>query len=368
MPFDLVITGAGPAGTACAITAAQAGWRVALVERAVFPRHKVCGDCLNPSVWPVLEALGAAGTVQTLEHAPLRQVRFCQTMGRTLTVPLPEGAARAVNRGAFDQALLQAALAAGVVLFAGSPVTAVTRPRQAGGLWRLGTAAAQEIEARVLVAADGRNSTTCRLLGLTPPAPLRASSRRVALQCHLPLDPAWQNTVSLELTPWGYGGMAPIGSSRMNVCLVTTPPQLEAARQGLTQKLRLCAEPEWHSLTPLERTDLPPAPWPGCFLAGDAARVTEPFTGEGIYYALASGRLAAEAAGRHLRHDPGAAGAYQYAWQLLYRRRLWINRLTKAAVTHRAFGHGLLGLGMCFPALLQRLTSSVMAVPGGARP
>ncbi|RYD26897.1 MAG: FAD-binding protein, partial [Verrucomicrobiaceae bacterium] len=56
--YDLIINGAGPAGGACALAAVRAGLRTAIVERVPFPRHKVCGDCFNPSVWPVLASLG----------------------------------------------------------------------------------------------------------------------------------------------------------------------------------------------------------------------------------------------------------------------------------------------------------------------
>ena len=54
--------------TASALAAARSGWRVALIERAPFPRHKVCGDCLNPGVWPVLESLGTAAALRALDN------------------------------------------------------------------------------------------------------------------------------------------------------------------------------------------------------------------------------------------------------------------------------------------------------------
>ncbi len=359
MMFDLAITGAGPAGTACAIAAARAGWRVALIERAVFPRHKVCGDCLNPSVWPVLASLGLEGAVRALDHAPLGQVRFSRTKGGSLTLPLPPGAERAVTRESLDAVLLDAARTAGVTLFQGAPLTSVTRTAPEAP-WHLGTSC-ENLAARVLVAADGRNSTTCRLLGLMP-RPGSRDSRRVALQCHVPLDPSYQNTVALELTPWGYCGLAPVDSTRMNVCVVTAPANLALAKSSLHERFGLLPDQVWHSLAPLDRADVAPAPLPGCFLAGDAARVVEPFTGEGIFYALSSGQLAAAAAGRHLQGLDGASLSYQSAWRQLYQRRLWINRLTRIAVTHRSVGNALLGLGQCFPSLLQRLTSKIMPV------
>ncbi len=352
--FDLLICGAGPAGTAAAITAARAGWKTALLERAAFPRHKVCGDCLNPSVWPVLESLGTADAIRALEHAALHKVRFLSVRGVPLELPLPPDAERAVTRESFDNVLLDAALKSGVTLLSGAPLTTLD-PCQDG--WRAATSGAT-LTSRVLIAADGRNSTACRLLGLTPPA---SRSARVALQCHAPLLPAYHGTVALEFLPQGYCGVAPVDARRMNLCLVSRPEHLAAARAEARRRYQLPEDPGWRSLAPLDRPDLPPAPLPGCFLAGDAARVVEPFTGEGIYYALRSGQLAADAAGQCLAGDPQAARHYQTFHRALYRHRLWVNRLSRLAVTRPAVGGSLLAAGRHFPALMQYLTAKVTA-------
>ncbi len=354
-PFDIAICGAGPSGTAAALTAAHAGCRVVLIERSAFPRHKVCGDCLNPSVWPVLASLGVSEMIRELDHAPLEQVRFTARNRHSLTIPLPAGAERAVTRRSMDHAMLQAALTAGVTLISGDSLTAVNRTNDR---WQL-VAGETAVTARTLIAADGRNSTTCRLLGISP-ALHPGQAGRVALQCHAPLDPAYQNTVSLELMTHGYCGIAPVDGLRMNVCLVSDARHLAAARTELAQRLPLPTEPSWHSIAPLERADLPPAPFPNCFLAGDAARVVEPFTGEGIYYALRSGQLAAQAALEHLSGDAGAAATYRANHRQLYRHRLWVNRLTRLAVTQRGLGDMLLALGRPFPSLLGFLTKKVV--------
>lgn len=360
--FDLAVCGAGPAGAAAALAAARAGWRVALIERSAFPRHKVCGDCLNPGVWPVLESLGAAPAIRALDHADLETVRFVSQNGRPFEIPLPAGAERAVSRESFDAVLLQAALEAGVTLYSGSPLTAV-QGQETG--WSLATAAVS-LTSKTLIAADGRNSTTCRLLGLAPPA-RPGQAGRVALQCHAPLSPSYQGTVALELLPHGYCGIAPVDATRMNLCLVVDAPHLAAARQEAQRRFHLPTGQLWHSLAPLDRQDLPAAPFPGCFLAGDAARVVEPFTGEGIYYALRSGQLAAQAVSLALTRDPATAtDFYRAAHRQLYRHRLWVNRLARVAVTHRPLGNTLLAIGRYFPGLLRSLTAKL--VPTGTLP
>ena len=94
--FDVAIVGSGPAGAACATFCARAGLRTLLLEREIFPREKVCGDCLNPSCTPVLDRLGIAERVRALPHGKLRQVDFIAIGGRNVSVAL---AARRGNRG-----------------------------------------------------------------------------------------------------------------------------------------------------------------------------------------------------------------------------------------------------------------------------
>ena len=113
----------------------------------------------------------------------------------------------------------------------------------------------------------------------------------------------------------------------------------------------------WGSIAPLDRAPVSPTPpkFPNLALLGDAARVVEPFTGEGIYYGLKTGELAAEAI---LEND---LTKYQSAHAQLYRGRLWLNQLTRIAVTHPRIGASLFRLGGLFPSMFQALTRKVTA-------
>src|SRR5580693_2645166 len=108
MDYDVAIIGAGPAGSTCAAFCAQAGWRTLLIEKARFPRDKVCGDCVNPACWPVLERLGVDERIRSLPHARIADVAFVSQHGRQLRIPLPvsEHGEIAVARRLFDAALL----------------------------------------------------------------------------------------------------------------------------------------------------------------------------------------------------------------------------------------------------------------------
>src|SRR5437660_1108984 len=102
--FDVAMVGAGPAGSTCAAFCAQAGLRTLLLERETFPREKVCGDCLNPSCWPVLRRLGVFESVRALPHGNLDAVEFIAIGGQTIHVDLPKGdeSEIAVKRSFFD--------------------------------------------------------------------------------------------------------------------------------------------------------------------------------------------------------------------------------------------------------------------------
>src|SRR5205814_4147466 len=89
--FDVAIVGGGPAGSSCAAFCAAAGLRTLLLEREVFPREKVCGDCLNPACWPILQRLHLAERVRSLPHGVLDRVEFIGIDGRTVAVALPFG-------------------------------------------------------------------------------------------------------------------------------------------------------------------------------------------------------------------------------------------------------------------------------------
>lgn len=349
--FEVAIVGSGPAGASCAAFCAAAGLRTLLLERAQFPREKVCGDCLNPSCWPVLERLRVAETVAALPHGKLRVVEFIGVNGRTVRVALPETGRGeiAVKRSAFDAVLMQRARAAGAEVIEGATVTSVTR----GSGFEIG-AAGERFRARFLVAADGRNSTVARLCGLLP----RTGKERVALQTHAPLPSGFGERVVLQLLREGYSGQAPVGEDELNICLVSAPADLASIKRWAEREFELAPEHPWRTITPLTRAPLAVAQC-GLFLIGDAARVVEPFTGEGIYYALRSGELAAEAIARTWRGGDETAAAREFVAQhaAMYRGRLWVNRLARAAVLHPRLTSAALRF---HPELLRYLTGKIV--------
>ena len=356
--FDVAIVGGGPAGSSCAAFCAAAGLRTAILEREKFPREKVCGDCINPACWPILRRLEVAERMRNLPHGKLSRVDFIGITGHRVSVALPadENAEIAIKRSLFDNVLLERARQLGTTVFESATVTALTSPDPRNEHWKI-SVADQVVKARTLVAADGRNSTVARLCGMLP----RPAKERIALQTHLPLPRDFGDRVVLEFRPEGYSGQAPVGDGQLNVCLVSVPKQIASLRAWAEQRFGISSDQSWRTITPLTREPISPAQ-PSLFFVGDAARVVEPFTGEGIYYALASGELAAKAIA--LYGEAGNAGdvaiAYSAAHAQLYHSRLWINRLARAAVLSPRFASALLSVARFQPAILRLLTAKIV--------
>ena len=189
-----------------------------------------------------------------------------------------------MGKRVFDHLTMKRARELGATIREGATVTALTGPGAGRRNWTI-TAAAETFEAQVLVAADGRNSTVARLCNLLP----RSAKERIALQTHLPLPGDFGNRVVLQFLPGGYSGQAPVGDGELNLCLVTVPPKMAALRSWAEAHFGISPKHTWRTITPLTRTPIAAA-HQSLFFVGDAARVVEPFTGEGIYYACSGAR------------------------------------------------------------------------------
>ncbi len=173
--FDVIIAGGGPAGAACASFCAKSRLRVLVLERENFPREKVCGDCLNPNCWPVLDRLGLREAVMNLTHSPLDRVEFIGINGRSVSIDLPRGhnAQIGIKRSLFDDLLLNRAKEAGATVKTSCTVTALSS--EATDVWRVETSNGETFRAKIIVAADGRNSTVARMLNRARAAHERSS-------------------------------------------------------------------------------------------------------------------------------------------------------------------------------------------------
>jgi geranylgeranyl reductase family protein len=353
---DVAIVGGGPAGSTCAAFCAAAGLRTLVLEREKFPREKVCGDCINPACWTILEKLELAEQIRNSPHAMLNAVEFISIGGQKLRVDLPPGdrAEIAIKRSLFDHLLLNRARTLGAEIR--DEATLVALDRTAAKNWKIDIVR-ETFAARVVVGADGRNSTVARLRNLLP----RPERERVALQAHIPLPKGFGNRIVLQFLPEGYSGQAPVNDRELNLCLVGTPPTISSLRTWAEQQFELPADQPWRTITPLTRAPVSVA-HENLFFIGDAARVVEPFTGEGIYYALRSGELAANAIVRIVRGEDRQSGLRQFvrAHRAMYRGRLWVNRLARCAVLSPKFASSSLRVARFSPRIMGLLTRRIV--------
>jgi menaquinone-9 beta-reductase len=320
--FDLIVVGGGPAGSSAAWRAATAGARVLLVDKAVFPRDKPCGDGLTPRAVASIGALGLENELKAFNRVDKLRVNGA---GRTLTFDWPASDSfpdhgYVVARTDLDELLLRHAQNAGAEVWEGvSVVGPVIEDGVVRGVLVKRNGTTEELRASVVIAADGASSRVARGAGIVrdPKRPI-AVAMRAHFEAKRPAsdDGVIESHLELrdgdDLLP-GYGWIFPMGEGRINVgvgILSTYKDWQKVNNAHLMDAYIRSLPPEWElpdvsSLREggqLKGWRLPMGlcvrhPWrPGVLAVGDAAGVVNPFNGEGISEAVESGVLAAEAA------------------------------------------------------------------------
>lgn len=354
--IDLIVIGAGPAGSSCAALCAEAGMNVLVLESARFPRDKVCGDCLNPAVWPVLDRLGIAARVQGLPSSSPSIIRFSVAGHSEIEFPLPRNPGEVViRRREFDSLLMDRAQELGAIFHDGTPITSL---RRFTNHWEVTTSQGKTWKAHRIVAADGRNSTVARNLRMLS-SPLRDD--RIGLQTHIHHPTGYDGALEMHLYRNGYGGLADLGHGLANLCLVSNAGAMRELRKEAESRYQLSHAIAWRSITPISRPRARIVARDGVFLCGDTAWVVEPFTGEGIAFALRTGALLARILSSPRETDPGdAEKKYISAHREIYRGKLRINYFTRFLSQHPKLAHFLAPQLIRHPALLSLITHQVM--------
>jgi geranylgeranyl reductase family protein len=322
---DVVVVGAGPAGSATAYHLARTGLDVALLEKTDFPREKVCGDGLTPRAVKALVAMG----IDTSEPAGWMHNKGLRIIGggMRLELPWPElssfpsyGLVR--PRSDFDDLLARQAVKAGAVLYERTTVTGPVLDEATGRLTGVttngidGSGGEGVFRAPVVVAADGNSSRLSLAMGLhkRDDRPMGVAVRTYYrsprhdddwLESWLEL---WDRTDGRDRLLPGYGWIFGVGDGTSNVglgilntstawgqvdykdllrrWLDQTPEEWGFREQNRTQPVRGAALPMGFNRQPHYTR--------GLVLVGDSGGMVNPFNGEGIAYAMESGEIAAQ--------------------------------------------------------------------------
>lgn len=334
---DVIVVGAGPAGSAAAYHLANAGLDVLLLEKATFPRDKVCGDGLTPRAVAALVKMG----IETGPAAGWAHNKGLRIVGGGLRLELPwpelasfpdYGLVR--PRADFDELLARAAEKAGARLREDTTVSGPVRDDRTGRVVGVTARSGDDKEpvtyrAPVVVAADGNSARLALSMDIRrrDDRPLGVAVRRYYrsprthddyLESHLEL---WEGKPNASRLLPGYGWIFGMGDGTSNVglgILNTTPAFGNTDYRDLLRRWLSALPAEWgyteeNATGPVRGSALPmgfnrtPHYADGVLLVGDAAGMVNPFNGEGIAYAMESGELAAEVIAQALAR-PADAG------------------------------------------------------------
>jgi menaquinone-9 beta-reductase len=360
---DVLIAGAGPAGSATATFLARAGCSVLAIDRAVFPRDKACSEYMSPETVRILNRLGVVGALESEGAVALEGMKITAPLGATAHGKFAHAGHRpfrstglSVSRRILDHHLVEAARSAGAAVVEQARVEELLYDGGvvAGAVVRVRGGQQRAIRARLTIGADGLRSIVARRMGQRR----HGRPRRVAFVAHLAGVQSMSRSAELHFGEAGYIGLNPIGQDRTNVSIVVAAERAAPARGRVEQffwdalgefpAVRDRIEPD--SMVRQIMATGPFAAWsgrviaPGALLVGDAADFFDPFSGDGIHAALRGAELVSETVVPALSR-PGP---------LTVDRLMEYRRMRRRVFAGKWMVERIIGLALGFPRIFER--------------
>jgi menaquinone-9 beta-reductase len=381
---EVIIVGAGPAGSTAALLLARAGHDVLVIDRREFPRPKACGDCLSAGATAVLHRLGVLAGIERLPHARLSGWRIVAPDGTAFDGHFAAGGgpahALSVERYLLDAALLETAVRAGARFTGGVRVNDLVREpdgRVAGVRTRDAV-----LRGRIVIGADGLRSVVARAVGAVRRPP---RLRKASLTLHIDFPAAAPDTGEMHTGDGTCAGLAPLraDASRCNLTVVADASRFGrdiaadrhafvAAAIDRLPALRgrvpavLLREARILASGPFDRP-VRRAHFHGGALVGDAAGYYDPFTGQGVFQALAGAELLAGVIDAALRSGDAAPAALA-GWEAERRRLTRGPRLVQHLIEAVLARPRLASLAIRRIRAAQHFADTIIAVTGDIAP
>lgn len=339
---EVIIVGAGPAGSTAVTLLAEAGHDVLLLDKASFPRHKPCSDYSSPGCEPLLDRLGVLGEVAAMGASRMAAMIVQAPNGSRFTAAFgavkPGAAAMGLSRYHLDRILLDRAKSAGAIVCERAHVRDVLRAGQrVTGVEVTIDGERNALHAPIVIGADGHNSVVSRALGLDLDY---RWPRKTALAAHYRGVQDLERFGEMHVGHGAYAGLAILEDGLTNLTVVVPTDALKRKSGSLEDffAATLASLPDVaRKVDGSERVGPIRGVGPmarrarrvtgdGYLLLGDAAAFLDPFVGEGVYQALRSGFLAAPVISAALRSNDTSATALE-AYRRARRREFTAKRV-----------------------------------------